>query len=371
MYLFKYYRPDFFFDKAIRYNELYFSSTEQLNDPNDLKTSYFFEDEIYLWQRLLESELIAGVRELQDVLDLTNRSLAKELCRIFLGTPMDGSIEQLEYTFSKYDEDIVASLGRHLKSSESIENTQFKDLRESRSELITLCKNGIRDRVLKGIRAGVYSVSFSTSALEPMMWAHYAAGFKGCVVIYNALNNVIHLTRNIYSKDSKEYFPFNVDNVEYEDYEKHIPILQSALGGDKSIRNTLVVKNKFWKYEAEKRIFHTRAYVATHVWKLTFLLSKDYSDRIFHHDPSLIAGIIFGPGFSDEKKESIEFLLRDNRRHSPCEPFYLFDTELTSKGAIQIVRGKEVESSFQTGNTGEISRKELTAVLSKLGILNS
>ncbi|TDX12031.1 DUF2971 family protein [Buttiauxella sp. BIGb0552] len=365
MYLFKYYRPDFFFDKAIRYNELYFSSHEQLNDPNDLKTSYFFEDEIHMWQRLLESEFIAGVRELQDVLDLTDRSLAKELCRIFHGTPMDGSIEQLECTFLKYDDAIVASLGRHLKSSESIKSTPFKDSSESRSELILLCKNGIRDRVLKGIRAGVYSVSFSTRALEPMMWAHYAAGFKGCVVIYNALNNEINLTRNIYSK---EYFPFIVDNVEYEDCEKHIPILQSALGDDKSIRNILLVKNKFWKYEAEKRIFHTRTYIATKVWKLSFLLSKDHSDRIFHHDPSLIAGIIFGPGFSGEKKESIEFLLRDNRRHSPCEPFYLFDTELTSKGAIQIVRGKEVESSFQTGNTGEISRKELAAVLSKLGI---
>ena len=96
MFLFKYYRPDFFFEKAIRYNELYFSSTDQLNDPNDLKTSYFFEDNASLWQKLLESEVFLGVRELKHILDLDDQRLAKELCRIFLGTPVDGSIEQLQ-----------------------------------------------------------------------------------------------------------------------------------------------------------------------------------------------------------------------------------------------------------------------------------
>ncbi|MFA1646200.1 MAG: DUF2971 domain-containing protein, partial [Enterobacteriaceae bacterium] len=78
MYLFKYYRPDFFFDKAIRYNELYFSSIEQLNDPNDLKTSYFFEDRVDLWQSLLESEVSLGVKNLKDFLDLDGDRLAKK-----------------------------------------------------------------------------------------------------------------------------------------------------------------------------------------------------------------------------------------------------------------------------------------------------
>lgn len=83
MYLFKYYRPDFFFDKAIRYNELYFSSTEQLNDPNDLKTSYFFEDRVDLWQRLLESEVSLGVKNLKDFWIWTVTVLQKNCAKYF------------------------------------------------------------------------------------------------------------------------------------------------------------------------------------------------------------------------------------------------------------------------------------------------
>lgn len=110
MFLFKYYRPDFFFDKAIRYNELYFSSTEQLNDPNDLKTSYFFEDNIPFWQALLESESSSGIKQLNVLLDLKDQNLAKELCILFLGTSIDGTIEGLEFIFNRYDQEITTIL---------------------------------------------------------------------------------------------------------------------------------------------------------------------------------------------------------------------------------------------------------------------
>lgn len=363
MFLFKYYRPDFFFDKAIRYNELYFSSTEQLNDPNDLKTSYFFEDSVPLWQSLLESELSSGAKVLSDFLELSDHALAKELCRIFLGTPIDGSIEHLVSIFNKYDSDITSALIKCVKNINMLSDDLFSYTSRSIPGVLTLCKNGIRDRILRGLRVGVYSISFSTNALEPMMWAHYASGFKGCVVIYNAPDNVISLKRNIYSS---EYIDYPIDSVKYQNQEKHIPILKSVLSDDVAIRETLLVKNTFWSYEAEKRIFLTKRYITQDFGKLNILLSSDPSERIFHHDPSTIVGVVFGPKFDKKKMESIEFLLRDNRRHNPCEPFYLFETELTSKGTIKIVRGKQVESSFNTGDTGEISIKELPALLNTL-----
>ncbi|MBF8442339.1 DUF2971 domain-containing protein [Serratia ureilytica] len=368
MYLFKYYRPDFFFDKAIRYNELYFSSTEQLNDPNDLKTSYFFEDRVDLWQRLLESEVSLGVKNLKDFLDLDGDRLAKKLCQIFLGSSIDGSIEELQSLFTKYNSKVATAISLHIKKSDLIDHGLFEDSEESISRLVSLCSNEIRERVLKGLRVGVYSVSFSINALEPMMWAHYSAGFKGCVVIYHAPKNIIPLKRNIYSD---EYINYPIDSVEYRNHEKHIPILQSVLTDDLAIRKTLLVKNKFWNYEKEKRIFLTKRYLTQSLGRFNFALSNDNSDRIYHHAPSLISGVIFGPNFDKQKKESIELLLRDNRRHTPCDPFYLFDTELTSSGNIKIVRCKEVESSFNTGNTGEISIKETQEVLIKFGIINT
>ncbi|WP_112925022.1 DUF2971 domain-containing protein [Escherichia coli] len=365
MYLFKYYRPDFFFEKAIRYNELYFSSTEQLNDPNDLKTSYFFEDRPDLWQSLLESEVILGVKNLKDFLDLGDGRLAKQLCRIFLGSPIDGSIEGLQSVFTKYDSEVKAALNQHIKQVDLIDFGVLEDSDKSISRLESICSSGIRERVLKGLRVGVFSVSFSSNALEPMMWAHYAAGFKGCVIIYHAQNNIIPLKRNIYSE---EYINYPIDSVEYRNHEKHIPVLQCALTDDIAIRETLLVKNTFWQYEDEKRIFLTKRYLTQSFGRLNFALSNDNSGRIHHHAPPLIAGVIFGPGFDEHKKEPIEFLLRDNRRHSPCAPFYLFDTELTSSGTMKIIRCKEVESSFKTGNSGEISIKDLQKTLIKFGI---
>lgn len=365
MFLFKYYRPDLFFEKAIRYNELYFSSTDQLNDPNDLKTSYFFEDNASLWQKLLESEVFLGVRELKHILDLDDQRLAKELCRIFLGTPVDGSIEQLQDVFNKYDSEITSALIKCVKNTSVIDRALFESVGNSLPGLISLCKNGIKDRVLKGLRVGVYSVSFSSNALEPMMWAHYTAGFKGCVVIYHAPNNIIRLKRNVYSN---EYINYPIDNVQYQNQEKHIPILKSVLSDDLAIRETLLVKNTFWSYEAEKRIFLTRRYISQSFPQLYTSFSDDVSERIFHHDSSTIAGVVFGPRFNKRKMEAIEFLLRDNRRHFECEPFYLFDTELTSKGTIKIVRGKRVESSFYSGDTGEVSTDELQALLKKFEI---
>lgn len=364
MFLFKYYRPDFFFDKAIRYNELYFSSTEQLNDPNDLKTSYFFEDNIPFWQALLESESSSGIKQLNVLLDLKDQNLAKELCILFLGTSIDGTIEGLEFIFNRYDQEITTILINYIRNISTIEMDLPADENKSIPMLLSLCKNGIKERILKGLRVGVYSVSFSTEALQPMMWAHYAGGFKGCVVIYNAPNNTIPLKRNIYSKD---YYNFQVDSVIYQDHEKHIPILKSALSNDNAIRETLLVKNTFWHYESEKRIFLTKRYIS-HGFSKFNLVTSDISERIYHHDPSTIAGVIFGPNFNIEKMDSIELLLRDNRRHIPCAPFYLFETELMSNGTIKVVNGKQVESSFQSGETGAISHKELPKLLSKLKI---
>jgi hypothetical protein len=49
MYFYKYYRPNVYFEKAIRYNELYFCENNELNDPHDLKANYYFEDSVDRW----------------------------------------------------------------------------------------------------------------------------------------------------------------------------------------------------------------------------------------------------------------------------------------------------------------------------------
>jgi len=65
MPIFKYYRPNIYFEKAIRYNEIYFSANHELNDPNDLKATYYFEDNPALWKKLLALDTSKSLGYLQ------------------------------------------------------------------------------------------------------------------------------------------------------------------------------------------------------------------------------------------------------------------------------------------------------------------
>ena len=356
MYVFKYYRPNFYFDKAIRYNELYFAANHELNDPNDLKAIYYFEDNSELWGRLLKKTGISNVWNLSEIINTECQLLADSLNDIFKGKEISSidSLGSLKGVLDLCSGQIIAAFERALLQKDSeLGNPAVR---------ADHCKLIMTELLSRAINHDFYSVSFSKDALNSMMWAHYAEGFKGCVVIYASNNHGFSLYNNPFSKKIDEY---KLAPVEYVDSRKKIPILECVTSGKDKAVSTFLQKNSFWEYEGELRSFtfqqlntNKMAMASHHSKKLKMTGRK----RILYHDDNLIAGVIFGPRVKAEYQEEVEFVLHDNRFHRGRQSFFSLNTVLSDAGNIEISRASRVlclnENPFFSPFEGE-SLKEL------------
>ena len=85
---FKYYRQNLYFEKAIRYDEIYFSSNEELNDPLDLAFTPYFDDNEVAWEKLLQVKPKVEMLNIALYLDTASHELASELNSIFKGSTL-------------------------------------------------------------------------------------------------------------------------------------------------------------------------------------------------------------------------------------------------------------------------------------------
>ncbi|EBJ3542594.1 DUF2971 domain-containing protein [Salmonella enterica] len=368
MYLFKYYRPDFFFDKAIRYNELYFSARAQLNDPNDLNIIYRFDNNLMHWDFLLRSPCEYSYRNLTHLLDLGEFKVHKALNKIFKGKRIKGNLESLDALFDTHDNEILGVLHECLLPLNDIDTAIYENEPDPKQFLAKQCETGIKERLYKKIIPAVFSVSFSSKALERMMWAHYAAGFSGCVVIYKVQENRnvnyvgMQLTDNLFSKD---YVNFPVQSITYSNRSKEISILDPTA----SIIELILTKNRFWKYESEYRMFVPEGNIGIGGERDIKDSINRNTGHVFHHKTSTIQGIIFGPRMSKLKKEEIWQVIKSNIINSDADLLYLFDTELSPSGKINISNGQIAQHSqgydlFKT----DLNQVELFNILNMLGI---
>lgn len=372
MPFFKYYRANSNFEKAIRYNELYFSENKELNDPHDLKAFYFFEDNVGLWTDLLNLPSQYESWNLSSFLDCTDQSLASALNDVFKGIRFDSLEGSLFEEVDKIKEDLLGVFKSHLK--ESVDSPKGHEyyadyLPEQRAEL---CLQFLSALLTRAVSFSFYSVSFSESALNPMMWAHYADGFKGCVVIYrNHKEEFIGLGSNILEQNLQV---FKYSKVNYIDSDKMIPVLACAISGSEKAQQAFLQKNSFWDYEAEYRLFSmTNSNATQHA--MVKERPKNPRTRILHHQTNDILGVIFGPRSTKELKERVDMTLMDNRRYSGSQPFFLFETELTRDGRVVISGAKkQCDPSaphlprLSGGMHQVISGAQLDAVLAELNI---
>ena len=365
MYVFKYYRPNLYFDKAIRYNELYFAANHELNDPNDLKAIYYFEDNPELWGRLLQLPGISSPWNLSEIINADCRLLAVSLNDIFKGKEINSidSFSSLKGVLDLCSGQIIAAFERALLKKEN----------ESNSPAVRAdqCKLIMTELLSRSINHEFYSVSFSKDALSSMMWAHYAEGFKGCVVIYTSKNHEFSLSQNPFSKNEDRY---NLAPVEYMDSDKRIPILECVTSGKNKTIATFLQKNSFWKYENELRSFTfknlntNKMAMASHAAQK---LKTTERKRILYHDASLIAGVIFGPRVKEEYQKGVEFVLHDNRYHRGREPFFSLNTVLNDSGNIEISKASKFSCAGENPMYSPFEGEKLKELLHHLNIFSS
>lgn len=369
MYLFKYYRPDFFFDKAIRYNELYFSARAQLNDPNDLNITYRFDNNLKLWDILLRSSCEYSYKDLSSLLDLSDLKIHKGLNKIFKGKRIKGDLESLDALFDTHVNEILGILYECLLPLKQIDKLIYQNQPDPKQFLAKQCEIGIKERLYKKITPAVFSVSFSSKALERMMWAHYAAGFSGCVVIYSAQefslsSNTIwmQLKDNLFSSD---LFSFPVKPITYSNQSKEVSILDPT----SNFFEMVLTKNKFWKYESEYRMFVPEGNIGIGGERNIKDTVNRNAGHVFHHEASAMQGIIFGPRMSQLKKEEIWQVIKSNVMNSNANSFYFFDAELSQSGKINIVNGQVAHKSqgYDLYKT-RLTQRELLHTLNTFGI---
>ncbi|MGN5762742.1 DUF2971 domain-containing protein [Acinetobacter calcoaceticus] len=336
--LYKYYRSNIFFEKAIRYNEIYFSENNELNDPHDLKVNFKFDDNPNLWKEVLALPTQFQNRVFPDWnlnlhFDIENPKLLQGINNIFKEKIIDTQASTLNNLLEDQKEEIK-NLFKDFKL-ESKTNT-FQGI-----DSLDLLSTFLKEKLTQATNINLYSASFSANPLNPLMWAHYADGFKGCVVIYKTTSNYDFYLKNHY--ESKEFQPYKFEKVTYKDGDKNISLLESALKKERILINACIQKSNFWEYEDEYRLL-------TSITLESLLKANSpeeitpIRERIMYHDPRMILGVIFGPRCTAKFKQKIELTLRDNRIYCNNDfnpQFFLFDTNLTTEGKIKITRAKE------------------------------
>lgn len=337
MPFFKYYRANSNFEKAIRYNELYFSENKELNDPHDLKAFYYFEDDPQLWGDLFSLPPQFDTWSLESFSNCSDLSLLNALNDVFKGIRFDSLEGSIFNEIDKVKEGLLSIFVSHLKEKvASPEGYEFY-ADYPPSQKAELCIQFLSALLARAVNFSLYSVSFSDLALSPKMWAHYADGFKGCVVIYKNHNEqYVGLGSNILDRDLKV---FKYSKVNYIDSDKMIPVLAWAISGTETVEQAFLQKNSFWDYESEYRLFSMTGSNATQ-HAMVKAPPKNPRVRILHHQTNDILGVIFGARCTNNLKERVAMTLMDNRRYCGSQPFYLFDTQLTRDGRVVISGGK-------------------------------
>lgn len=363
---FKYYRSNFFFEKAIRYNEIYFSETSELNDPHDLKVQYIFEDNVQLWEQVLSVESSMNGHsfkfwELSKYFDIQNSELKNRLNNLFKDEIIL-DVNSLKILIEKHKKELEKIFTDYLKT----------DLKEecifSTKNIFLVLPTILLDKLCKALNHRIYSASFSKDPLNPLMWAHYADGFKGCVVIYNALEHNILKLRHHYQTPINQSESYEFKEVKYLNKDKFIPLLQSVINKNNVLLNACLVKNSFWNYEVEHRLL-----TSIEIDSLRLAHAENSNplsrDRIMYHDPNSILGVIFGPRCSEEYKHKVQLIIGDTRKLNGNKFFLLFTTELCSSGQIKILQGEIIRPKYSSEIRQILKDKDLDNCLKDIGVI--
>ena len=286
------------------YDEIYFASTDELNDPVDMQSKFIFStDSKELWKKML-FQLWAD----QNYADIGSSYFA-EICPI----TYDSLIINFDYHAEKLFERLVDN----------------KSLNPDNIKYILLFIKKLKNFINLYEPSAGYSVSFSKACDDMLMWSHYAKRHTGFCLIFRPINNSIYqcptrqkdnisVTRG-HNTCIGESFP--VYDIDYEDELSDIDAFtlfpipytgyhfdeeEERLNYHKSARDQLLTKNKVWGYEEECRLLLPQPQK-----RISGEANLNCHQRLFHYDFMQIAGIIFGHRMSSQDKDSIRNILNE------------------------------------------------------------
>jgi hypothetical protein len=293
--------------KELLYNEIYFSSPEECNDPFDSKTFYVFEGDKEMWEKVI----VFSVKQ-------TNAIVPSRLLHLLA-----------EYISKKcpltFDDAYKINLLTDFPVNNSNEQALVNFVGTRIQEILSVYRPATR-----------YFVSFSKLNSEPLMWSHYADKHKGFCLVFRAINgalyqspyqnkhSVVRMTENGIAPNMTYSIPesFQFTKIDYEPEVKslnaflHLPIgITGEKGEDEAKRirqeqeSHYKQKSKSWEYEAEYRLMLEPPIP----WLFGEHFDYTKQERLLHYQPSQLVGIIYGARMEATEKNRIKELLKERR----------------------------------------------------------
>jgi hypothetical protein len=323
MHVYRYRSPGLLSQKGLLYDEWYFASREELNDPIDMQSKFEFpENSEDIWFRVLSP--------------LWKNDPSAKTVANYLSSICPVSYDELLGQFDLHMKNIIENVFNVIP----LDLADFKCLNHLLSELKALLS-------LYSPSAG-YSVSLSTSNDEMLMWSHYAASHSGYCLIYRPINGYLNQSpincksSLSVSKGHKSVIgdKFKVEKIEYNNKLESIDAFsllpsyntgydfdseEDRLNFHKKVQRQLLTKNECWSYENESRLLLPQP----SKWISGQSTLSSYK-RLFHYDFRQVVGVVFGALMNEHEKSSIKEILNEklSERFKNCnesKKSYVFD----------------------------------------------
>lgn len=317
---FKFFDPSELSKKRLMYNELYFVSRDEINDPYDINVNKVLNGDRDLYNRIFKRILV----ETQNSFGITVENNPDPFIQYFIENEIsNNSIGMLSSTAFRQILFSCFSLNDSVKNFAQ----KFSD------NLLHFLKSWWNDEV--------YIVSFSKENDHVLMWSHYAKAHSGFCLVFSAIKNSLSQDHRkiITSIDTSPNVTTQIGNTfqfEPVSYTKNLETLDALMStplgisgkrvtGEerreywKSYRKAFLRKSTAWEYEAEYRLL------------LPFVFDglSNRFQRLFHFDVSQLTGLIFGSKIRQEDAgDLIEIVVRlrrdflNSERYLPPFIFY-------------------------------------------------
>ncbi|MBB1425807.1 DUF2971 domain-containing protein [Shewanella sp. SG44-2] len=349
--------------KELLYNELYFASQDELNDPFDGESFYHFPSDKELWMRLL-NEVNNRIKEMfwgdSEINEYYIEILATALS---IRTPITYGEIMAGRLISIFD-NIVSELENHNAVSEDV---------------AYFAKEVQRYLSYSSPKLG-YFVSFSSKNNDHLMWGHYGAQHFGYSLIFRTIDgtlkqdpsnciNSVGITET-YRISVPSSIPFSkVNYSENIDFHNACWLLPRELVNNltcvdlNEIKNHwdksdsfLCSKHRSWEYEQEYRLILNGGSLSSE--RLSPL------QRLLHYDFSQLVGVVFGSKMSDSHKMRVKeiikykkesFLPQNGPRH--VFPFVFFQARRSFNREIDVTPEEVFDCNFKIQLTTEDSKR--------------
>lgn len=293
--------------KELIYDELYFASSSECNDPYEGKVFAILEKNQEFWNNLIRLALKYYVSDVTEY-------LIKKIIAFY--------VDKAPIYFDQFvntSEDEFLSIGK-----DEVEKRLLKNMLES-----------IKQYAFVYMPAEQYFASFSRKPDNFLMWSHYANNHSGFCLVFRSIDGKIRQSRN-WKKTKLSYTTphsfspkitfdipdsFEIKDVEYVITPKYLNgfmCFPMAVTGDiysateteefRTDREKIYwQKHSVWDYEEESRVVLSSGIP----WLAGERLSLSSYQRLFHYESTQLVGIIIGTKMSNEQRKKIEQIISE------------------------------------------------------------